>query len=171
MMQRMTVADLYQGVAGGGTTTVIVVLGIPLLVALLSLLLKATGHLRLSQMVANLGIAIGLAAISVEVLGLIYAMDQRGVDPLADVSVFLLLAPLYLVIAAMFCEHIIHPGEQEPVRRRLRGLVFAFIAIVVVYLILGQLRFHMFILTNIFGFIVFVLAIIGILYVVARRFI
>jgi hypothetical protein len=171
MMQRMTVADLYHDVAGGGTTTVIVVVGIPLAMALLSLLLKTMGQLRISQMVANLGIAIGLAAISVEVLALIYAMDQRGVDPLADVSIFLLLAPLYLVIAAMFFEHIIHPGEQEPVRQRLRGLIFAFIAIVVCYFILGQLRFHMFIFTNIFGFVVFILAIIGILYVVARRFI
>jgi hypothetical protein len=107
----------------------------------------------------------------VEVLALIYAMDQRGVDPLADVSIFLLLGPLYLVIAAMFLEHLIHPGEQEPVRRRLRGLIFALIAIVVCYFILSQLRFHMFILTNIFGFIVFILVIIGILYVVARRFI
>ncbi len=167
----MTVADLYQGVAGGGTTTVIVVLAIPLVVAVLSLLLKAAGHVRGSQTVANLGIAIGLAALSVEVLGLIYAMDQRGVDPLADVSVFLLLAPLYLVIAAVVVEHVIHPGEQEPVRRRVRGLVFACIALVVCYFILGQLRFHMFILTNIFGFIVFIVAIIGILYVVARRFI
>jgi hypothetical protein len=57
------------------------------------------------------------------------------------------------------------------VRQRLRGLIFAFIAIVVCYFILGQLRFHMFIFTNIFGFVVFILAIIGILYVVARRFI
>jgi hypothetical protein len=171
MMQRMTVADLYQGVAGGGATTVVVVLAIPLIVAVISLLLKATGHLRGSQMVANLGIAIGLAAFSVEVLGLLYAMDQRGVDPLADVSIFLLLAPLYLIGAAMFVEHVIHPGEQEPVRRRLRGLIFAFIAIVVCYFILSQLRFHMLIFTNIFGFIVFILAIIGILYVVARRFI
>jgi hypothetical protein len=140
-------------------------------VALLSLLLKAAGRLRLSQMVANLGIAIGLAAISVEVLGLLYAMDQRGVDPLAEVSIFLLLAPLYLVIAAMFVEHLIHPGEQESVRRRLRGLIFALIAMVVVYFILSQLSFHMLILTNIFGFVCFIAAIIGILYFVARRFI
>ena len=170
-MKRMTVADLYQGVAGGGTATAIVFIAIPLVVALLSLALKATGHMRLSQMVANLGIAIGLAALSVEVLALVYAMDQRGVDPLADVSIFLLLAPLYLVIAATFFEHIIHPGEQEPVRRRLRGLVFAFIAIVVCYYILGRLHFHMLIFTSIAGFIAFILVIIGVLYVVARRFI
>lgn len=171
MMQRMTVADLYQGIAGGGTMTAIVILAIPLILGLLSLLLKGTGHLRASQMVANLGIAIGLAAVSIEVLALIYAMDRSGVDPLADVSIFLLLAPLYLVVAAVVFEHIIHPGEQESVRRRLRGLVLALVAIVVCYLILSQLRFHMLVLTNLFGFICFIAAIIGILYFVARRFI
>lgn len=169
ILGEMTVADLYRGVADGGTTTVVLVLAFPLVIALLSLLLKGMGRMRSSQMVANLGIAIGLAAVSLEALALIYAME-RGVDPLADVSIFLLVAPLYLVLAATFFEHVVHPGKQEPVRRRLRSMVLAGIAIAVCYFILAQLRFHMLIWTSMLGFILFVLALIGILYAVARRF-
>lgn len=167
----MTVAELYGAIAGGGTTTAVAILGFPLAVALVSLLLKGAGHRRGSQRVANLGIAVGLAAIAVEVLALVYVMDRHDVDPLSDVSIFILLAPLYLLVAGVVVENVIHPGQQESVRRRIRGAVLTFIVVVVCYYVLGRLGFHMLVLTSITGFILFILALVGILYVVARRFI
>jgi hypothetical protein len=170
-MHGMTVAELYSVIAGGGNTTVIAILALPLALGLLSLVLKATGHQRGSQRVANFGIAVGLAAIAVEVLALVYVMDRHDVDPLSDVSIFILLAPLYLLVAGVAVEHVIHPGQQHALRRRIRGAVLTFIVVVVCYYVLGRLGFHMLVLTSITGFILFVLALIGILYLVARRFI
>lgn len=166
----MTVADLYDMAVSGGTRTAVGVLLFPALIALLSLVLQLAGRPRASQAVANLGIAIGLAAVSVEVLGLVYAMDRHGVDPLSDVSIPVLLAPLYLLVAAVVSENIIHPGPQAAVRQRLRRAALALIAVVVLYWILSQLSFHMLVLTNLFTFGVFILVLIGALYYVARRF-
>ena len=49
--------------------------------------------------------------------------------------------------------------------------MLTFIVVVVCYYVLGRLGFHMLVLTSITGFILFILAFVGILYVVARRFI
>lgn len=166
----MTVADLYYTVVNGGTYTVLAVLLLPVFVALLSLLLQLTGRARASQATANLGIAVGLTAVSVEVLGLTYAMDRHGVDPLSDVGLPILLAPLYLLVVAVAFENIIHPGPQEILRQRLRRAALVLISVVVLYWVLSQLSFHMLVLTNLFTFGLFILIVIGLLYLVARRF-
>lgn len=170
-MNQMTVTDLYHAVVGGGATTATLVVAFPVAIAMLSLFLKGLGRLRMSQTVANLGIAVGLAAVAVEVLALVYATEQYGVDPLADVSIFVLLGPPYLAVAATLFEHIVHPGTQESVRQWLRRVMMVCIATGVCYFILARLGFHVLILTSLLNFILFVVAIIGVLYLVARRFI
>lgn len=167
----MTIADLYQQVAGGGIYTIAAVFGLPLVLGLLSLYFKKSGLMRLSQGVANLGIAVGLAAISIEILALVYTMDRLSVEPLSQVPLIMLLGPIYLLAAAVFVENRVHPGPQAEMRARIRGALITVLALAVVYYIVGKLNIYMLVWTSLTGFIVFILLLIGFLYFVARRFI
>ncbi len=167
----MTIADVYHSVANGGARTITVVVALPLVLGVLSWYLKIARLRRASQSVANFNIALGLSAISLEILGLTYAIDRLGTEPLSEVPLVMLLGPIYLLAAAVFVENRIHPGPQVELRRRIRGAIATVLALVVVYYILVKLNFHMLIWTSVSGFIVFILLLIGFLYFIARRFI
>ena len=96
----MTIADLYQQVAGGGIYTIAAVFGLPLVLGLLSLYFKKSGLMRLSQGVANLGIAVGLAAIY---LGATFLVRRRTLPASSGLSarIWLLGAAAALITVAI----------------------------------------------------------------------
>lgn len=165
----MTLAELYTAAASGGAATMAAVLGFPVVIGLISLALKRAGHHQGSQAVANFGIAIGLAAVAVEILAILYATDRLGVDLVSDVSLFMLIGPAYLLIASVVVENIVHPGPQEAIRRRVRSVALILIVLAVLYFILGKLNLYMLVLTSMAGFLVFLAAIIAVLYYIVHR--
>lgn len=165
----MTVAELYQAIATGGTGTAALVIGTPLVIGVASLYLRANGKNRASQTVANFGIAIGLAALSIEIFALIYAMDHLGINPLTDVDLFLMLGPVYLLGVGFLIEHLIHPGTQHNIRRKFRSGILVVIILGVLYFLLSKLELYMLILSSMMGFIMFILFLIGVLYLVVKR--
>ncbi len=165
----MTVAELYRQLEGGGTATLAGIALFPIAIGVVAWMFKAIGKLPLSQAIANFGIALGLAMFGIEILALMYAVDHLDVHPLDEVPISLLFAPAYITAVAFFAEHLVHPGKQAGIRKQLRGGLLVVIVLGVLYFILSHLNMHMIIWSNIFGFIMFILVIIAVLYAVVRK--
>ena len=73
------------------------------------------------------------------------------------------------VCAAFGIEHLLHPDQQEDVRKRIRSVLLFITILGVLYFILSRLSMHMIIWTNVVGFIFFIVALIGILYFLIRK--
>ncbi|MCR9160778.1 MAG: hypothetical protein ACE37F_03920 [Nannocystaceae bacterium] len=163
----MTVAELMQALVNAGFTAGLGVVALPLLLGAAAYFVKTSGNRVLSQRLANVNIGLGFFALLVLVFWTIYAATVPGM--IGDTNVLVFLAPLYLVGLAFVIEHFLHPDQQEDVRKRVRS-VLLFIAILgVLYFVLSRLSMHMVIWTNVMGFVFFILALIGILYVLIRK--
>ena len=161
----MTVAEFYSLLESGGNATLAGIILFPVAIGGLAYMLKLIGKVEPSQALANFGIAIGLAAFGIEVLALQYAMSH-DIHPLEQVPMTLLFAPVYLTITAFLAEHLVHPGEQQGIRKRMRASLLVVIVLGVLYFILSHLNMHMIIWSNMFGFLMFIVVIIAVLYFV-----
>ena len=165
----MTISDIYQAIAGGGVHTAVWVIATPLVLGGVAMVLRDNGKAELSQKIANFGIVIGLLAVAIEILALIYAVQELEINPLSDVDLLLLLAPLYLLAAGLLIEHLLHPGSQEELRKKIRKAVLMLLILGVVFFVLGKLRLYMVFWTNLMGFFVFLAALVAFFYFVVRK--
>ncbi len=163
----MTVAELMTSILASGGIATAAVGGLPLLVGVVAYLLRASGRASHSQLVANVGIGLGFFSLLVVVCWALYAATVPGLIGSTNVLVF--LAPVYVLVASFGIEHLLHPGEQESVRKRVRKVLLFVIVLGVLYFILSRLNMHMVIWTNIVGFVFFIAALIGILYFLVRK--
>lgn len=164
----MTLAEFFEAVHAGGTTTLMVAALFPLVAGLIAWILNASEYRRASQTVANVTIAIGLVCLGIELCVLFFG-GQFGVDVVRDVEIQFFAIPPYLVAAGFLAEHVVHPGRQEALRAQIRTGLLIVIALVVAYFILSRLQLHMLIWTSVFGFLLFVAFVIGLLYVLVRK--
>ncbi|MBI2569612.1 MAG: hypothetical protein HYV63_21620 [Candidatus Schekmanbacteria bacterium] len=160
----MTVHDLYYGMVEYRHASLTAVLLCPLAIAAVAWLLKIAALEPASQAVANVGISLGLGALLVELVAITYGYRVAGANPLADVDIVFLIAPIYLVVAALAVEKILFPGKQEEIRLFLRRLALVVITFGVLYGVLSQFSFHMVVWTNLTAFLMFLVATIAILY-------
>ena len=123
----------------------------------------------LSQQVANVGIAAGLAALLIELLGLWYAIAGVGANPLSEAPLELLLLPPWLTAAGFAVEHLLHPGPQEEVRAPIRTALMSVAAVGVLWAVFGVLKIHMLVFTSIAGFLLFVGLSVGVFWFLIRR--
>lgn len=164
----MSIADLMRGLIDGGDTSLAVIGLLPVAVGLLSWALVKGGRERISQLVANAGIAMGLMALLVMICALIWG-SQHGMSAVEDVGLVWLLAPIYLVVAGFVVEHWVHPEQQENIRAQIRGAVLIVIVLAVLYWLLSRMRIWMLVHTGVLGLVLFVGALIGILYFLVRK--
>jgi hypothetical protein len=129
---------------------------------------KHGGHARLSQLVANLGIALGLAALLVQGCAVAW-MWRHGRSVLSEVNVLWLVLPTWMLLASWWIEHALHPGAQESIRRRVRTGVLWVIVLAVVYWLLSTMRVWMLVHTGVLGLLLFIAALIGLFYMLVRR--
>lgn len=165
----MTLHDLYGQFLDAGAGALVVLYGLPLLFGLASLAVKFMGQRELSQDVANVGIAVGLAALCLEALGLGYAVGVVDLNPLETTPLSVLLLGPTLVVGGFIAEHLVHPGRQEAIRQQLRNAGTWVIVLGVVLFLLGRLRVWLMIHVGILGFLVFILLIIGFFVFLLRR--
>ncbi len=163
----MTVAELLDSVVNAGTAAAVGVMGFPVALGVAAYVTKAQRKLVLSQRIANVGIGVGFFALLVVACWTLYAASVPGMIGATNVLVF--LAPVYLLGAGIGIERVLHPSEQEDIRARLRHVFLIVIVIGVLYYVLSRLDFHMLIWTNVWGFLFFFAALIGILYVLVRK--
>lgn len=153
----------------GGTTTLAVFGLMPVAVGLVCWLLAKRGQERASQLIANAGIAVGLMALLVVICALIWTSHQQGMSIVEDVGIVWMALPIYLVVAGFFVEHWVHPGRQENIRGQIRSALLVVIVLAVLYWALSRMRIWMLVHTGILGFILFIGALVGILYVLVRK--
>lgn len=164
----MSIADLMRMLFDGGSTTLAAIGLLPVGVGAISWLLAKREQERASQIVANAGIAIGLMALLVMICALIWG-SQHDISVIEDVGIVWLLAPVYLVVAGFFVEHWVHPGKQENIRAQIRGALLIVIVLAVLYWLLARMRVWMLVHTGILGLIMFIAALVGILYFLVRK--
>lgn len=152
----------------GGTTSLSVLGLLPVAVGLLAWLLAKRGQERVSQLVANAGIAVGLMALLVMICALIWT-SRHGMSVVEDVGLVWLIVPVYLVVAGFFVEHWVHPGRQENIRSQIRGAVLIVIVLAVLYWLLSRMRIWMLVHTGVLGLVLFIAALVGILYFLVRK--
>ncbi len=163
----MTVAELMQSIVDAGFTVGLGVVVLPLVLGAAAYFVKSSGNRVLSQRLANINIGLGFFALLVLVFWTIYASTVKGM--IGETNVLVFLAPLYLVGAAFGIEHLLHPDQQEDVRKRIRSVLLFITVLGVLYFILSRLSMHMIIWTNVVGFVFFIVALIGIIYFLIRK--
>lgn len=167
----MTVHELYVWLAAHEAAVLALVGALPVGITLLSALLKAARRRDASQQVANVGIALGGGVLFIALLAVGYAIGVLGVNPLAEASAGLLLAPLYLVVAGFAGEHIVHPGEQQRIRSKLRFGLLSVVFLGLLAAVFSVLRIYMLVFTNMWGFLLFLVFVLGAFYVIVRKLI
>ncbi len=155
-------------VVDAGSTSLLVIGLWPVAIGLVSWLLRKRNQDRASQLVANIGIAIGLMAMLVLACTLIWIFEQGG-SIVEEVDVLWMVAPVYMVVAGFFVEHWVHPGHQDAIRGQIRGGVLIVIVLAVLYWLLSRMRIWMLVHTGIFGLLLFIVALVGILYFLVRK--
>ena len=165
----MTVYELFQAIAGGGVKTATAVIATPIIIGGIAMVMRDNGRRELSQWVANLGILLGLLAVTVEIFAIIYAVDRLQINPLAEVNILLLLAPLYLLAAGFLAEHLLHPGVQVGVRKKLRAGILSLFLVGLLAFLLSRMHFVMLIWTSVTGFIFFIAALCALFYVMVKK--
>jgi len=164
----MSIAELVHMVIDGGATSLAAVGLLPLVIGLAGWALNRGGQRRSSQLLANAGIAFGLMSLLLLTCTLIWA-NTHGLSVLEDVAIPWLLAPVYLVVASFVVEHWLHPGPQEGIRERIRGALLIVIVLAVIYWLLSRMQVWMLVHTNIMGLLMFLAAMVGILYFLVRK--
>lgn len=164
----VSMADLMRALLGGGASSLVILLAVPFGFGAIAWMLARGGNRRASQSVANLGIAVGLGAVLLAICSLVWLSHQGG-STVTDVPVTWLLAPVWMLGAAIVIEHRIHPGRQEAVRARVRGGAIMVIGFAVIYWLLSAMRVFMLVHTGVLGLLGFVAALIGLGWVMLRR--
>lgn len=163
----MTVADLMHSIVNAGFAVGLGVAMLPLIFGAAAFFTRQGGNRVLSQRLANINIGIGFFSVLVLGCWALYAATVEGMIGSSNVLVF--LAPVYLLGSAFVIEHLLHPGEQEDIRQRVRKVMLFIVVLGVLYFVLSRLNFHMIIWTSVAGFIFFIAALIGILYFLIRK--
>ncbi|MEX1363516.1 MAG: hypothetical protein AB1Z98_10340 [Nannocystaceae bacterium] len=154
-------------VLDAGDSVAVAVLGLPLLLGAVAYVLRGQGRGAASQIVANVGIGLGFFSLLIVACWTAYAATIPGM--IGDTNVLVFLAPIYLLVVSFGIEHFLHPSHQQSIRERVRKVALFVIVLGVLYLILSRLDYHMIIWTNVLGFVFFIGALIGILYLLVRR--
>ncbi len=165
----MTAADLYFSLAAQSTLVSIALLFLPGLIGWLAYALQLAGRQGPSQQVANGGIVIGLVSVVIEVLAIVYAVGVADANPITDAPAVFLAIPIYLAAAGFVVERLVHPGEQEEIRQRIRGFLIVGATLAVLTGIFSVLRIYMIVFSGMIGFVLFILALIALSYVMIRR--
>ncbi len=140
---------------------------LPLVLGAAAFFTRQGGNRVLSQRLANLNIALGFFSTLVVGCWTLYAASVEGMIGATSVLVF--IAPLYMLGCAFAVEHLLHPGQQEDIRQRVRKVLMFISVLGVLYFVMSRLNMHMIIWTNVSGFIFFIAALIGILYLLIRK--
>lgn len=164
----MSIADLMSAMLDGGMTSLAVIGLWPVAIGSICLLLSSQRKVAASQFVANLGIAVGLMSLLLLMCSMIWGWTN-GMSMISDVPVLWLLAPFYLLGAGFLLEHRIHPGKQEGIRGKIRGALLIVIVLTVIFWVLARMRIWMMVHTGITGMLLFIAAMIGILYYLVRK--
>ncbi len=165
----MTAVDLYYFSVGHSKMVTFFALLLPGLVCWLAYGLLLAGREGPSQQVANGGIAIGLAAVILEALAVAYAISVAKVNPVSDAPAAFLAIPVYLLVAGFAVEHLVHPGEQRAIRQKIRGFLIVGATVAVISAIFSVLRIYMIVLSGMLGFLLFILALVGLSFIMIRR--
>jgi hypothetical protein len=165
----MTVRDLFVLVSGNPLPLLVLAVVWPLWVLGAAAALRFMGAASTSQQVANLGIAVGVVAVTLQGMAVTYALTHFGVEPLIDTSVVLLAAPPWLLASGVVVEHLVHPGKQEAFRRPLRVGLQLVAVVVVLVAIFSVLRIHMLVFSGMLGFLGFVAVLIAVAWWMIRR--
>lgn len=163
----MTVADLMHSIVNSGFAVGLGVAMLPLIFGAAAFFTRQGGNRVLSQRLANVNIGLGFFSVLLLGCWTLYAASVEGMIGATNVLVF--LAPIYLLGVGFVIEHLLHPGEQEDIRKRVRKVMLFILVLGVLYFVLSRLSFHMLIWTNVAGFIFFIAALIGILYFLVRK--
>lgn len=163
----MTVAELMHSIVNSGFAVGLGVAMLPLIFGAAAFFTRQGGNRVLSQRLANVNIALGFFSVLLLGCWTLYAASVEGMIGATNVVVF--LAPFYLLAAGFGIEHLLHPGQQEDVRKRVRAVLMFVAVLGVLYFVLSRLNMHMLIWTNMAGFIFFIVALIGILYLLIRK--
>lgn len=164
----MSISDLIGSLVDGGTTSLVLLGALPLVVWAIAWTLAKQEQTRLSQLVANAGIALGLMSLLVLLCAIIWG-SQHGMSVVTDVPIVWLLLPAYLVVMGFLVESWVHPGHQEAIRGQIRGALLIVIVLAVLYWLLSRMRVWMLVHTGILGLILFIAALVGILYFLVRK--
>lgn len=164
----MSIADLLRALVEGGTGSFAIVGATPLAIGGLAWWLAGRGRRQASQRVANLGIALGLAAVLVLLCALGW-LSHAGTSVITGVPVAWMLAPAWLLGAAIAIEHALHPGRQEAIRARVRrGLVIVGV-VALLYWLLSGMRVWMLVHTGVLGLLLFLAVLVALGWVMIRR--
>ncbi|MEM7159119.1 MAG: hypothetical protein AAF799_40150 [Myxococcota bacterium] len=163
----MSIADLLHSLVEGGHLSLAVLAAFPLVIGLIAWILDKRGQERVSQLVANSGIAVAVMSVVVLVCALIWS-SSHGIS-MVDIDLLWMLAPVYLLIASFFVENWIHPGKQDAIRGQIRGVVLIIIVLGVLYWVLSKMQIWMLVHTGLLGLLMFIAALVGILYFLVRK--
>lgn len=139
---------------------------LPLAIGAVAWLLRKRGDTAASQAVANLGIALGVVAVLVEVCAVIW-LSRAG--DLGDLHIEWALVPVYLLGAAIAAEHLVHPGQQAAIRGRIRSAAVLAMVLGLAYWLLSNMRVYALIHSGFLGLLLFLGALVAIGYVMVRR--
>lgn len=164
----MTLAGLWEWSQANGPMVAMLAAAVPAVVFAVAGVLRVAGRQEASQQVANGGIALGLTAVLIEVMGLVFHAQHWGVESLGGISLATLLAPGWLLVAGAGVEHLLHPDRQEGVRSRVRGMVLSLVVLGVLAAVFSVLRIYMVVFSGIFGFVLFLAAIVAVFWLILR---
>lgn len=164
----VSTTELVRWLIEGGPHTMAVLGLMPLAIGACAAGSKHAGQRRMSQTLANCGIALGLAAVLLELCTIVWAL-QHGHNPLAEVGAMWLVLPAWMLVAALWIEHRLHPDRQQSIRRPIRTAILWVIVLGLVYWLLSGMRVLMLVHTGVLGLLLFVAALVGLFYVLARK--
>jgi hypothetical protein len=162
----VTIAQLLQSVVDGGTSSLILIALLPLTIGAVAWWLHKRGDTSASQKVANLGIALGVVAALVGACTVIWLSRAGG---LGQLRIEWVLAPVYLLGAAIAAEHLVHPGQQAAIRGRIRSAAVLAMILGLAYWLLSNMRVYALIHSGFLGLLLFLGALVAIGYVMIRR--
>jgi hypothetical protein len=117
-----TLSDMASSVMAYRPYFLPVTLLFPVWFALLAFGLKMVNARGVSLFVADLGIFLALLTLAIEGAGLAYYIWVLGRDPVKEVDILFILAPIYLVAATVGLIKLVHPLGQLAVIQRLSAL-------------------------------------------------
>jgi hypothetical protein len=164
----MTLAELWVWIEANPSLVGVALVAIPAVVGAVSVSLRMVGRMPASQQVANAGIALGLSAVLIELMGLAFTASTSGASSIGQLSVAALLGPVWLLVAGFAVEHLVHPGRQEGVRSRVRGGLLVCVVVGVLGAVLSVLKIHMVVFSGIVGFLVFLGVVIATFWILLR---
>lgn len=164
----VSTTELVRWLIDGGTKSATMLALLPVALGAAAAGTKHGGQARLSQLLANAGIAIGLAALLVELCAIVWGL-QHGRSLLADVGAIWLVLPAWMLAASLWIEHRLHPGAQQSIRRPVRTGLLWVIVLAIVYWLLSTMRVWMLVHTGVLGLLLFLAALVGLFWLLVRK--